>query len=76
MGIAERKKREAAAEAMHPIASALKLDPVELAAGIFDIVNENMATATRIHIAELGMDPRKFSMIAFGGAGPLHANRL
>lgn len=66
----------ASLDAMGPISSSLKVDPVELSAGIFEVVNENMATATRIHIAELGMDPRKFSMIAFGGAGPVHAYQV
>ncbi len=69
-------QKDAARAAMHAISSELKIEPIELAAGIFDIVNENMATATRIHIAELGMDPRKFTMIAFGGAGPVHAYQI
>jgi N-methylhydantoinase A len=68
-----RLDKAAALEAMEPIAKHLKLDPVEVAAGIVEVANENMAIATRIHIAELGMDPRKFSMLAFGGAGPVHA---
>jgi N-methylhydantoinase A len=59
-------------KSMGSISSLLKVDPVELSAGIFEVVNENMATATRVHMAELGMDPREFSMIAFGGAGPVH----
>jgi N-methylhydantoinase A len=66
----------ASLDAMGPISSSLNVDPVELSAGIFEVVNENMATATRIHIAELGMDPRTFSMIAFGGAGPVHAYQV
>lgn len=66
----------ASLDAMGPISSSLNVDTVELSAGIFEVVNENMATATRIHIAELGMDPRKFSMIAFGGAGPVHAYQV
>lgn len=68
--------KEATLEAMNPISSSLKIDSAELAAGIFEVVNENMATATRIHMAELGMDPRRFSMIAFGGAGPVHAYQV
>jgi N-methylhydantoinase A len=66
----------ASLDATGPISSSLNVDPVELSSGIFEVVNENMATATRIHIAELGMDPRKFSMIAFGGAGPVHAYQV
>jgi N-methylhydantoinase A len=47
---------------------------VEAAAwGIHRIVNENMANAARVHIIEKGLDPRFFSMLAFGGAGPVHA---
>ncbi|MBI3967091.1 MAG: hydantoinase/oxoprolinase family protein, partial [Chloroflexi bacterium] len=40
------------------------------------VVNDNMATATRIHIAERGRDPRRYELIAFGGAGPVHAYEL
>jgi N-methylhydantoinase A len=68
--------KDASLDVMAPLASTLKVEPVELSAGIFEVVNENMATATRIHIAELGMDPRTFSMIAFGGAGPVHAYQV
>jgi len=68
-----RLDKAAAVKAMEPMADRLKIDPIEVAAGIVEVANENMAIATRIHIAELGMDPRKFSMIAFGGAGPVHA---
>ncbi|MAU21620.1 MAG: methylhydantoinase [Martelella sp.] len=44
-----------------------------VAQGIQSIVNENMAGATRMHLAEKGKDPRDYAMIAFGGAGPVHA---
>ena len=43
-----------------------------MAWGICNIVNENMAAAARIHIAEKGHDPRSFTMVATGGAGPVH----
>lgn len=47
---------------------------IEAAAmGVFRVVNENMANAARVHILEKGLDPRKYTMIAFGGAGPVHA---
>ena len=46
------------------------------AVGIQDIVNESMAAATRMHMAEKGKDPRRYSMLAFGGAGPVHAYGL
>jgi N-methylhydantoinase A len=45
----------------------------EAAWGIHRSVNENMANAARVHIIEKGLDPRHFTMMAFGGAGPVHA---
>jgi N-methylhydantoinase A len=41
--------------------------------GIHDIVNENMASAARVHVAERGRDPRDFALLCTGGAGPVHA---
>ena len=55
------------------LAAPLGLDPVRAARGIHDVVNENMANAVRIHIAEKGEDPRKYTLVATGGAGPVHA---
>ena len=53
------------------------LDSVEAAAaGIIDIVNENMFGALRLVSVQQGFDPRDFALVAFGGAGPLHANAL
>ncbi len=49
------------------------LDTVAVAAGIHAIVNNNMAAATRSHIAEKGRDPRRYTLVATGGAGPVHA---
>ncbi|MCC7081448.1 MAG: hydantoinase/oxoprolinase family protein [Burkholderiales bacterium] len=46
---------------------------IELAWGIHDIVNENMASAARVHIATRGRDPRHYTLMATGGAGPVHA---
>jgi N-methylhydantoinase A/oxoprolinase/acetone carboxylase beta subunit len=51
----------------------LGLDLVEAAWGMHEIVNENMAAAMRMHVVERNRDPRRYSMIAFGGAGPAHA---
>lgn len=62
-----------AGKAMGRVAEALGVSQVEAAWGICNIVNENMASAARIHIAENGLDPREFTMVATGGAGPLHA---
>lgn len=41
--------------------------------GVYNVVCENMAGAARVHIIEKGRDPRRFPLIAYGGAGPLHA---
>ena len=41
--------------------------------GVHDLVNENMASAARVHITENAFDPRDFDLVAFGGAGPVHA---
>ena len=49
---------------------------VDAAWGIYEIVNENMATAARLHVLERGEDPRSFALVAFGGAGPMHAHRI
>ena len=69
-------RRDLAEKAMQTIADALKLDVKQAAAGIIDIVNENMYGALRLVSVEKGYDPRDFALIAFGGAGPLHANAL
>jgi N-methylhydantoinase A len=48
----------------------------QAAAGIIDIVNENMSGALRLVSVQQGYDPRDFALVAFGGAGPLHGNAL
>ncbi len=58
------------------IARPLGLDVLEAASGILDVVNAGMAAALRIVSVERGYDPREFSLVAFGGAGPVHAARL
>ena len=69
--------RDAAHAAVKSIADATGLDSVEAAAaGIIDIVNENMLGALRLVSVQQGFDPRDFALVAFGGAGPLHANAL
>ena len=57
-------------------AQALGMDPVECAHGIVEIANAAMTNALRIITVQRGYDPRDLAMVAFGGAGPLHANRL
>ena len=55
------------------LANVTGLSVEEVAAGIHSIVNENMASATRMYIAEKGRDPRRYALVASGGAGPVHA---
>ena len=66
----------AATAALQTIADGLDLDIKRAAAGIIDIVNENMFGALRLVSVQQGFDPRDFTLFAFGGAGPLHANAL
>ena len=54
----------------------LDMDAVEAAFGIAEVVDENMANAARVHAVENGEDLSEYTMIAFGGAAPLHAGRL
>jgi N-methylhydantoinase A/oxoprolinase/acetone carboxylase beta subunit len=58
------------------IAQPLGLTVARAAWGIHEIVTENMAAAIRIHMAEKGVDPARFTVVAFGGAGPVHAYAL
>lgn len=68
--------REAAVEALRRLGAAVGLDPVASAWGVHQIVSENMAAAARVYLIERGQDPRRFAMVAFGGAGPAHASRV
>jgi N-methylhydantoinase A len=71
---------------LHPDASAdalqscvgetLDLDTTQAAFGVAEVVDENMANAARVHAVENGEDLAGYTMIAFGGAAPLHAGRL
>jgi N-methylhydantoinase A len=58
------------------IAKPMGLTAIEAAYGIYRVVNENMISATRVHIAERGADPRRLQLVAFGGAGPMHAHAI
>jgi len=62
-----------AAAATGRLGAALGLSVVAAAAGIHEIVNQNMAAAARMHAVEQGIDLRGVSLLAFGGAGPVHA---
>lgn len=63
---------EAARLALSRLAKRLGLTVEEVAWGIHQIVNENMANAARTHLGERGKDPRRLPLYAFGGAGPVH----
>jgi len=65
--------RDAAARAVGTLASELGLDPTEAAAGIVRVAGAQMAQAVRVVTVERGVDPRELALVAFGGAGPLHA---
>ena len=58
------------------VGEVLSIDVSQAAFGITEMVEENMANAARIHSVEHGSDLSKFTMIAFGGGGPLHGVRL
>jgi len=55
------------------LAPSLKVDGVRAAAGVIEIINVNMMGAVRVISVERGEDARDFTLVAFGGAGPLHA---
>jgi len=68
-----RLDEDAAASALRSIASQLGLEDAAFAEGMLAIVNANMADAMRTITVKQGIDPRDFSLVAFGGAGPMHA---
>ena len=76
LGGAFKLDREAAKKAVKTIADALGLDIYTAAAGIIDIVNENMFGALRMISVQQGYDPRDFALMGFGGAGSLHSNSV
>ncbi len=63
----------AAEDAMNSLGEELGLDGIALAEGICDVANAKMAQAIRTLTVEKGIEPRDFSLVAFGGAGPMHA---
>lgn len=76
LGGAMAINRDAAIAAVQKVADALGIDVMEAAEGIIRIANEAMFGALRLVSVEQGYDPRDFSLVGFGGAGPLHANAL
>ncbi len=69
-------RRALAVEAVQGLADRLKLGLMETAQGILSVVTANMARAIRVISVQRGYDPRNYTLMAFGGAGPLHAARL
>ena len=68
---------EAAKEAIRTeLAEPMGISVTEAAHGLYRVVNENMISATRVHVAERGADARRLKLIAFGGAGPVHAHEI
>ncbi len=67
---------DAARQAVAGIAEKLGLSIEEAASGILQIANEVMLGALRVITVQRGLDPREFGILAFGGAGPLHANAM
>ena len=63
-------------EVMDALGEPMGLAALELAASIVEIANENMASAIKMVSLERGHDPRRFVLLAFGGAGPLHATAV
>ncbi|WP_249021582.1 hydantoinase/oxoprolinase family protein [Conexibacter sp. S30A1] len=64
---------DAAHRAVQELAGKLRLETVDLAEGICDVINAKMAQAIRTLTVEKGIEPRDFALVAFGGAGPMHA---
>jgi N-methylhydantoinase A len=67
---------EAAARAIDGLARRLELSPERVAEGVVDVANNNMAQALRLVSTDRGHDPRDSTLVAYGGAGPLHACEL
>jgi N-methylhydantoinase A len=67
---------EAARAAVGRLAQELSLGVEECARGIVRVANAEMVRALRVMTVERGLDPRRFTLLAFGGAGPLHAAEL
>jgi N-methylhydantoinase A len=65
--------REAAARAVGALAGDLGLSERECARGIIRVANNEMARALRVMTVERGVDPRRYALVPFGGAGPMHA---
>ena len=68
--------RERSEEALKRIGAELGMGPLDVALGVVQVANTEMVGALRVISVEKGLDPREFALVAFGGAGPLHACSL
>ncbi len=68
--------RGAAEQAVERLASELGLEPLVCAEGIIRVANAEMVRALRVVTVQRGIDPRRYALLAFGGAGGLHAARI
>jgi N-methylhydantoinase A len=66
-------RSDLAERAMRGIAEDLRVDVPEAAQGVIDVANAEMVRALRMVSVQRGLDPREFILVAFGGAGPMHA---
>jgi len=73
LGGAMKIDRAATEDAFSRLADMLVVEPARAAFGVHDVVNENMAGAARVAIAERGRIPAEYALLATGGAGPVHA---
>jgi N-methylhydantoinase A len=76
LGGAMRLDVQAARRALGPLAAALRLEVEEVAWGIHQVVNDQMANAARQHTLERGLDASQVPVLAYGGAGPIHAGGM
>jgi len=75
-GTMKLSPKHSAKALLEDIGEVLAMDPLISAYGVAEVVDENMANAARVHAVENGEDLSEYTMIAFGGAAPLHASRL
>jgi N-methylhydantoinase A len=66
----------ASEQAIGKLAGELGLEPAQCAEGIIRVANAEMVRALRVVTVERGIDPRRYALLAFGGAGPLHAAQI
>jgi N-methylhydantoinase A len=66
-------KKDQAEQKINDLAKKLQLGSDETVLGVQKVVNSNMIRAVRLTLAKRGLDPRDFTLVAFGGAGPMHA---